>query len=179
MLISAYIVYIFNIYLFIWLHWVLVVSGRLLSCGSPAPQLRLSNSPAHGLLSCDRRAPQLRLQVSLVATCRLLSCGTWAPQLQQAGSLIAAHGLLSCGTWAPQLWHANSQLRHACGIQFPDQGLNQAPCIGSTESYPLCHHGSPCILFMLCKNMLYFIFWATTMCQVFLYIISVNLQNFS
>ena len=45
-------------------------------------------------------------------------------QLRQVGSLVAAGGLLSCGLWAPQLWHANSQLRHACGIQFPDQGSN-------------------------------------------------------
>ena len=34
---------------------------------------------------------------------------------------------LSCGTWAPQLPHANSQLQHACGIQFPNQGLNLGP----------------------------------------------------
>ena len=27
----------FFFYLFIWLCWVLVVAGRLLSCGSPAP----------------------------------------------------------------------------------------------------------------------------------------------
>ena len=41
--------------------------------------------------------------------------------------LVAAGGLLSCSTRAPQLWHANSQLRHACGIQFPDQGSNPGP----------------------------------------------------
>ena len=34
---------------------------------------------------------------------------------------------LCCSTWPPQLWHANSQLRHACGIQFPDQGSNLGP----------------------------------------------------
>ena len=34
---------------------------------------------------------------------------------------------LSCGGWAPQLWHANSQLRHACGMQFPGQRLNPGP----------------------------------------------------
>ena len=34
---------------------------------------------------------------------------------------------LSCGSWAPQLWHVNSQLRHACGIQFPGQGSNPGP----------------------------------------------------
>ena len=26
-------IYLFNIYVFIWLRWVLVVAGRLLSCG--------------------------------------------------------------------------------------------------------------------------------------------------
>ena len=41
--------------------------------------------------------------------------------------LVVAHALLSCGTWAPQLWHANSQLWHACGIQFPDQRSNPGP----------------------------------------------------
>ena len=30
---------------------------------------------------------------------------------------------LSCSSLAPQLWHVNSQLWHACGIQFSDQGL--------------------------------------------------------
>ena len=34
---------------------------------------------------------------------------------------------LSCSTWAPQSWHMNSQLQYACGIQFPDQGLNLVP----------------------------------------------------
>ena len=34
---------------------------------------------------------------------------------------------LSCGSPAAQFWHANSQLQHACGIQFPDQGSNPAP----------------------------------------------------
>ena len=32
----------------------------------------------------------------------------------------------------------------ACGIQFPDQGSNLAPCIGSTETQPLDHQESPC-----------------------------------
>ena len=34
---------------------------------------------------------------------------------------------LSCGRQPPQLWHVNSQLWHACGIQFPDQGSNSGP----------------------------------------------------
>ena len=41
--------------------------------------------------------------------------------------LVVAHQLLSCGTWAPQLWHVNSQLWHACGIWFPNQGSNPGP----------------------------------------------------
>ena len=36
----------------------------------------------------------------------------WLPRV-----LVAAGELLSCGSWAPQL-------RHGCGIQFPDQGRN-------------------------------------------------------
>ena len=31
----------------------------------------------------------------------------------------------------------------ACGIQFPDQGWNPGPCIGSSESLPLDHKGGP------------------------------------
>ena len=31
----------------------------------------------------------------------------------------------------------------ACGIQFPDQGSNPGPCIGSLESQPGDHQGSP------------------------------------
>ena len=31
----------------------------------------------------------------------------------------------------------------ACGIQFPDQGSNWAPCLGSAESQPLDHQRSP------------------------------------
>ena len=53
--------------------------------------------------------------------------GCTGSQLWQACSFVAARCLLSCSTWAPQLWHANSQLQHACGIQFPDQGLNPGP----------------------------------------------------
>ena len=47
--------------------------------------------------------------------------------------ILAAPGLC-CGTWDLrcgicdlQLPHANSQLQHACRIQFPDQGLNPGP----------------------------------------------------
>ena len=53
--------------------------------------------------------------------------GCTGSQLWQAGSLVDACGLLSCSLPAPQLWHVNSQLQHACGIQFPDQGSNPGP----------------------------------------------------
>ena len=48
-----------NIYLFIWLHQVLVAAGSLLSCGSPAAYFQHVGSlvVAGGLLSCGRQAP--------------------------------------------------------------------------------------------------------------------------
>ena len=52
--------------------------------------------------------------------------GCAGSQLWHVGSLVAACGLLVA----------------ACGIQFPDQGLNLAPCIGSAESQPLDHQES-------------------------------------
>lgn len=43
-----------------------------------------------------------------------------------------------------QLWHARSLLLVAvCSVQFPDQGPNPDPCIGSTEPWPLDHQGGP------------------------------------
>ena len=53
--------------------------------------------------------------------------GCTESQLRQVGSLVAARQLLSCSMQLPQLWHVNSQLRHTCGIQFPDQGSNLGP----------------------------------------------------
>ena len=41
--------------------------------------------------------------------------------------LVAACGIFSCGVQGLQLQLANSQLRHACGIQFRDQGSNPGP----------------------------------------------------
>ena len=73
-LLSVYFFFFLKIYLFIWLHQVLVAAGRLLSCGL-----------------------------------RTLSCG------MHVGS---------------------SSLTRA---------RTRAPCIGSTESYPLRHQGSPSI----------------------------------
>ena len=65
-------------------------------------------------LSCSRRAPSLRLQGSLVAAGVLLSCGTWT---------------LSCGTHV--------------GSSSLTRDQTWSPCIGSAESYPLRHQGSP------------------------------------
>ena len=50
-----------------------------------------------------------------------------------------------------------SSLKHvgpivvACAISFPGQGLRQAFCIGSTESQPLDHQGSPWKVLILNK----------------------------
>ena len=73
---------------------------------------------------------------SLVAACRLLSCNTWAPYLQLVGSLVVAHQLRSCGMRTP-----------SCSMHVGSSSLTRdptrAPCIGSAESYPLHHQGSP------------------------------------
>ena len=45
------------------------------------------------------------------------------------------------------LWHAG-WCPAACGIQFPNQGLTLAPCIGSAESRPRDHWVSPSNLFL-------------------------------
>ena len=56
------------------------------------------------------------------------------------------------GDLPSSLWHAgfffltvacNSFLVVSCGIQFPDQGSNLPPCVGSAESQPLDHQGIP------------------------------------
>ena len=52
--------------------------------------------------------------------CFIYLFGCPGSQLWLTGSLVAAHWLLSCSRRAPQL-------RHACGIQFPDQGSNPGP----------------------------------------------------
>ena len=48
--------------------------------------------------------------------------------------LVVALGLLSCGRWAP-----------SCGMHVGSltRDRTRAPGIGSAESYPLCHQGSP------------------------------------
>ena len=78
------------IYLFIWLHWVLVAAcglslvaarGVTLSCGA-----RVSHRG--GFSCCGARA--LSTWASVVVACGLSSCGSQALE----------HRLSSCGTWA-------------------------------------------------------------------------------
>ena len=57
----------------------------------------------------------------------------WSTGSRRPGSVVVAHGL-SCST--------------ACGI-FPDQGTNPCPLHWQADSQPLCHQGSPIILFWL------------------------------
>ena len=57
------------------------------------------------------------------------SCGMWDLQLRHADFLVAACRLLSCGMHA--------------GSSSLTRDQTQAPCIGSGESYPLDHQGSP------------------------------------
>ena len=51
----------------------------------------------------------------------------------------------------PSLWHSGCSvgtcelLVTACGIQCCDQGSNLGPSLGSTESQPLDHQGSPSV----------------------------------
>ena len=70
---------LFSIYLFIRLHWVLVVAHGIFHCG------------AWALLQC--------VGFSSCGTQALLSsCGAWAPEC--VGSVTATRGLSSCGAWA-------------------------------------------------------------------------------
>ena len=75
---------------------------------------------------------------------------------------VAARGLLSCGMQTL-----------SCGMHVGSSSLTRdqtwAPCIGSMESYPLHHQGSPyrCLLifyFLINLFIFYFIFW---LCWVF------------
>ena len=70
-----------------------------------------------------------------------LSCSTWALQLRLQGSLVAARGFLNCGMQTL-----------SCGIHVGSSSLfrdrTQAPCIGTAESYPLRHQGSPSSCFL-------------------------------
>ena len=66
-----------------------------------------------------------------VAAFRIFSCGMWAFFF-----LVVACGLLSCTTWT-----------FSCSMHEGSSSLTRdqtwAPCIGSSESYPLDHQGSP------------------------------------
>ena len=109
------IIYIFNLFIYLWLCWVFVaVRGLSLVAGSG-----LLFVVVHGLLIAV---------ASLVAEHGLQACGLWqlwhtgsvvvARGLQSAGSMVAAHGL-SCSA--------------ACGI-FPDQGSNPCPLHWQVDS---------------------------------------------
>ena len=66
----------------------------------------------------------------------------------ECGLLVAAWGLLSCSTWTLSYSMWTSYVQHA-GSSSPTSNRTQAPCIGSTESYPLDHQGSPWPLFLM------------------------------
>ena len=56
----------------------------------------------------------------------------WSTSSRRAGSVVVAHGP-SCSA--------------ACGI-FPNQGSNLCPLHWQADSQPLCHQGSPCLIFI-------------------------------
>ena len=70
---------------------------------------------------------------------------------------MVAHRLLSCG-----------MRTLSCGIHVGSNSLTRdrtwAPCVGSAESYPLCHQGSPQNPHFLKNLFIYFYFW---LCWVF------------
>ena len=86
----------------------------------------------------------------LVAACGLLSCSVQASQLWHADFLVAACRLLSCSMWilvvTCRLLSCIMQTL-SCGMHAGSSSLTrdrtQVPCIGSVESYPLDHQGSP------------------------------------
>ena len=76
-----------------------------------------------------------------------LSCSSWAPKLRLKRSLVGAHQLLSCG-----------MRTLSCGMHVGPSSLTRdrtlAPCIGSVESYPLHHQGSPYYVILNLKSKL-------------------------
>ena len=76
------------------------------------------------------------LHTSLVAAGGILSCTMWAAYLWHVGCLFVVCRLLSCGMQTL-----------SCGMHVGSSSLTRdqtwAPCIGSAESYPLDHQGSP------------------------------------
>ena len=79
---------------------------------------------------------------------------------------------LRCGVWASQLWHADSQLWHV-GSSSLTRDRTWAPCIGSVESYPLDHQGSPCCSFL--SKMLTLCLWYNLFPQLSFYFLVVLL----
>ena len=75
--------FFFNYYLFIWLHWVLVAAGGLLSCGMWAPQLWQA---ASSVLACEL----------LVAAC-MWDLVPW-PGIKPGLPALGARSLISCAT---------------------------------------------------------------------------------
>ena len=114
-----------------WLHWVFVALGRLslVAVSRGSSLLWCTGFALQGLLW---HTGSRCLQITVIAACRLSSCSMWA--------------LDGCG--------AQSQL--LCRVQRllgPEMNLDQGPRTYSgplnwkADSYPLCHHGSPEILY--------------------------------
>ena len=93
-----------------------------------------------------------------------LRCSTQDLFVVACGLLVAACGLLRC-------------VMHA-GSSSPTRNGTRAPCIGSTESYPLDHKGSPCDWF--CHKTILFIFLKNQLLGFFLGggALSLNLAHF-
>ena len=107
---------------------------HLRACGSQFPDQGLNSSPLQWKQSSNQWTTKEFLVVFLTF---MFLFGCTGSQLQHTGSLIFA---VACRIF--QLQHANSSVP-ACGLQFTVQGLNSGPCIGSVESLPLDHQGSP------------------------------------
>ena len=132
----VFLLFFFKLFIYLWLHWVpAAVHGP-----SPAAASRgYSSSRCMGLSlwwPLPLRSTGSRRAGSVVVACGFSSCGSRAQQLWLAGSAVVAHGL-SCST--------------ARGI-FPDQGSNPCPLHWQADSQPLCHQGSPSILFFFAER---------------------------
>ena len=109
---SPMILFLKNIYLFIWLCWVLVAAAgsSLRHMGSFVVECRF-----------------------FVTACGLLSsCGAWA--LEHTGSVVAVRGLSSCGVWALKcsgsvVAACRLSCPAACGILVPQPGIEPTPAL--------------------------------------------------
>ena len=114
-----------------WLHWVSVALGRLslVTVSRGYSLLWCPGFPPQGL---PRHTGSRCLQTAVMAACRLSSCSVWALDG------CAVQGQLLRGMW------------HLLG---PEMNLDQGPGTSSgplnwkADSYPLCHLGSPEILY--------------------------------